>query len=169
MRYATGITKSEYKKEITERSARGHYEGLNWNKTAQVLMLAPLDYDPNGETSAYFGGYVAIPNPDKTSIWAVMPNERAYFVDDVMMGNPEYSSPTETNFQKYLQHIARANTSVSQFMDFLSKLKVSEEKKQEILGYRKFVTATVTPWNYDHCHYPSEADKKTVEQMLSGD
>lgn len=158
-----------YKKNIANKASRGEVSGLNWNKTAQILALTQLDYDPEGPSREYFGGAIAVVNPDRTSIWSVIPQEREYFVNDVLAGDPEYSSETEVKFEKYLQHIVKSNISVTQFIDFLSKLKVNQEKKDEILGWRKFQTITVSPWNYDHCHYLSDNDQKTVEQMLSGD
>ena len=142
------------------------YVGLDWNKTFNCLALVDLNYE---EGSDYVSGAIVIPNPDTTSIWKVIPDERRYFVDDIMNQNPSHNSRNDEYFRKYLQHIARQEMSVTAFIDFLNKLQVPNETKQEILMYKKFGTITLKAYNYDHARYVSPEDKQQVEQALAYD
>ena len=156
-----------YKQKIVEKiNSRYYGPRLDWNKTYKCLALADLNYE---EGSDYIGGIIAIPSPDTTSIWKIIPQERGYFVDDVMRQNPQHTSRNDDYFRRYLQHIVRNETSVTAFVDFMNKLHVSDESKEEILGYKKFVTATLKASNFDHARYVTQADKDMVEKALEFD
>lgn len=140
--------------------------GLDWNKQVEVLALVDLNYERGSE---YVSGAIAIPNPDMTSIWKVIPQERRYFVEDVTKYYPEHNSRDDEYFKKYLQHLVRQETSVNAFIDFLNKVKLPDEAKQEITMYKKFDIVTLRAYNYDNARYLSPEDKKQVEQSLSFD
>lgn len=154
-----------YKQGLFDKNYRGG-SGLDWNKEVNVLALVDLNYDPEYN---YLSGAILIPNPDTTSIWKVIPQERRYFVEDVVKYYPNHNSRSDEYFKKYLQHIARQETSVTAFMDFLSKLQVSDEAKQEILMYKKFNNVIVKASNYDHAKFLTQEDKTQIERALSYD
>jgi hypothetical protein len=152
-----------YKENLASKYSN-YYTSLDYSKTFNCLALADINYE---EGSDYFGGAIAIPNPDTTSIWKLIPGERKYLVNDVMSKSPKHNSRSDEYFAKYLQHIVRQETSVTAFIDFINKLQVPQDTKTEILFYKKFTTLTLTAYNYDYATYLTPQDKKQVEQALT--
>lgn len=143
------------------------YVSLDWNKKVSVLCLLQTGIDSHDEYVASHA--IAIPNPQNTSIWQLIPEERRYFVDDVLYSCTSHNSKSDESFKKYLLHFVRQEIPVSQFMDMLNKLQIPEEKKEEILGYRRFEYIELNAVNYDHARYVSDEDKKWVENALKTD
>ena len=83
----------------------------------------------------YAGEYMIIPRPDKTSIWRILPNMRESFVSIVTGWGydiPRHKSASDEKFVKYLRHLTRIDLSVSQYLDIVNRLNVSEDVKNQL-------------------------------------
>lgn len=78
-----------------------------------------------------------IPRPDKTSIWKVFPDMRERFVSVVTNYGwemPQHKSASDEKFVKYLEHLTKIELSVSQYMDIVNRLNVSDAIKEDLIG-----------------------------------
>lgn len=108
----------------------------------------------------YAGEDMIIPRPDKTSIWRILPNMRENFVSIVTGWGydiPRHKSASDEQFLKYLRHLTRIDLSVSQYLDIVNRLNVSEDVKNQLrdrIGIGKLGFGDV--W---YGKYPSQEDK----------
>lgn len=78
-----------------------------------------------------------IPRPGKTPIWKVFPDMRERFVSVVTnygWDMPQHKSASDEKFVKYLEHLTKIELSVSQYMDIVNRLNVSDSIKEDLIG-----------------------------------
>lgn len=108
---------ARYKYFISQNKWR--YFTIDYNKKLNVLVY----------TTEHKSKKIIL-HPDKTSFWEIFPNERHWFVDDVLNNIRTHNSKSDEHFKKYLQHLVRKNISVSEMMDVLNKLDIDDGVKK---------------------------------------
>lgn len=148
-----------YKKELMNPPSK--WETYDYEKKVKLLFFIY-----NNASNIKYG--IPVVSPSETSIWKLIPNERRYFVDDVIQYGvyPSHESSSDVSFKKYLQHIVKSEMSVDRFMDILNKLKISEDTKDSILGGNRFVVESVDFFTAEDLNYLSASDKNKALNMF---
>ena len=108
-------------------------------------------------------GKTIIPHPETTSFWAVFPNARHWFIDDIMNNIISHNSKTDEHFKKYLQHLVKKDISVNKMLEVLSKLNVDKDVIDSLLEDGKFMWEDISLHNIGNYDYLSKEDEENFE------
>lgn len=105
------------------------------------------------------GGYpsILIPDPNKTSFWNIF-RDRERFITElyniIEMNHYRDGYGEMEKFEKYLQHLAKNETSVNEMLAILDKLGLSEEEKDDLLNGMKFEMSNIKYGDTYNFHLP---------------
>ena len=122
-------------------------------------------FQPNGHTN---WGNTIILHPEKTLFWDIqdVSNNRKFFVSDIERNVISHKSKNDESFYKYIQHFAKGKVTVTQMLDFLSKLNIQEEDIVDYLFGGKFIIFPINYFSINNQKYINETDKQELEKMF---
>lgn len=145
---------------VKKRNQQNNWDKIDYNKTIKVLV-----FQPNGHTD---WGNTIILHPEKTLFWDIqdVSNNRKFFVGDIERNVISHKSKNDESFYKYIQHFAKGKVTVTQMLDFLSKLNTQEEDIVDYLFGGKFIIYSINYFSIDNQKYINETDKQELEKMF---
>ena len=145
---------------VKKRNQQNNWDKIDYNKTIKVLV-----FQPNGHTN---WGNTIILHPEKTLFWDIqdVSNNRKFFVSDIERNVISHKSKNDESFYKYIQHFAKGKVTVTQMLDFLSKLNTQEEDIVDYLFGGKFIIFPINYFSIDNQKYINETDKQELEKMF---
>ena len=146
---------------------------INWDSFDLDKQQTFLTFEPNDREDAPNWMILVIPNPEKTSIWSVLPRMRERFVDDVTNWGgeiPQHNSSSDASFIKYLQHLTKIELPVTQYIKIVNKLQISDETKKELLGglYGKHFNYRDLKFNdIIYCNFLNQNDESIARKSFA--
>lgn len=134
---------------------------------SKVNVLA-YDFQREVKCLVMKSGYrkTIILEPKKTSFWAVFPNERHWFIDDILNNIEGHGSKSDEHFKKYLQHLVRNDIPLFKMLEILDKMKISSNTKASILSDAKFEYINVTYNDMYNYSFLNEKERERFEKLF---
>jgi hypothetical protein len=107
-----------------------------------------------------------IMNPETVSFWSVFPNERHWFIDDILNNIEGHGSKSDEHFKKYLQHLVRNNIPLLKMLEILDRMRISSETKASIINDAKFEYVDLKYGDSYNYSFLSDKDEKEFEKLF---
>lgn len=102
---------------------------------------------------------ILIPNPEKTSFWQIV-TDKDWFVRTLYnFAEGKNGSKDDESFYKYLQHLEKNNISVSNMLNIVGRLNLTDDEMKEVFDYGTFQFEELDYFKASQYKLPEYADK----------
>ena len=148
---------------VRKRNKQSYWGDANYDTEKTINVFA---FQPNGLTNRR--GNTIILHPEKTLFWDIkeIQHNKSFFIQDLERKTLSHKSKNDESFYKFLQHLVKGKVTVSQMLNYLSKIHTDEENIIDYLFGGEFKYIPMKYYHIDGQKYVNDTDEEELKEMF---